>query len=148
MTSFARVEGTRVSYPTETLELFYRTLSEVTCLRFCRTRDNGFMPMVPTGIVHQSPLANEIAKAIRKLGKETVRVNYSMGTDSTGEPSIFFRIVLTDAASREDKLAEVTDRITTILFDEMRPYENWGLLPYFSFRSKSEQEKRNDPEWV
>jgi hypothetical protein len=30
----------------------------------------------------------------------------------------------------------------------MRPYENWGLLPYFSFRSKSEQEKRNDPEWV
>jgi len=29
-----------------------------------------------------------------------------------------------------------------------RPQENWGLLPYYSFRSNSEQEKRNDPEVV
>jgi hypothetical protein len=104
--------------------------------------------MVPTGFVHQTQLANEIEKAKRKLGKEAVRVNYSLGTDSTGESSIFFRIVLTDAASREDKLAEVTGRIAKALFDEVRPYENWGLLPYFSFRSKSEQEERNDPEWA
>jgi len=104
--------------------------------------------MVPTGFVHQTQLANEIAKAIRKLGKEAVRVNYSLGTDSTGEPSIFFRIVLTDAASRAEKLAEVTGRIATTLFDEIRPYESWNLLPYFSFRSRSEQEKRNDPEWA
>ena len=106
------------------------------------------MPMVPTGFVHQTQLANEIAKAKRKLGKEVIRVNYSLGTDSTGEPSIFFRIVLTDAASREDKLAEVTGRIATVLFDEIRPQENWNLLPYFTFRSKSEQEQRNDPEWA
>lgn len=106
------------------------------------------MPRVPTGFVHQAQLASEIAKARRKLGKEAVRVNYSLGMDSTGEPSIFFRIVLTDAASREEKLADVTGRIATILFDEIRPYENWGLLPYFSFRSKTEQAKRNDPEWA
>jgi hypothetical protein len=113
-----------------------------------KTRDNWCMSMVPTVFVHQAELANKIAKAKRKLGKETVRVNCSLGTDSTGEPSIFFRIVLTDAASREDKLADVTGRIATILFDEIRPHENWGLLPYFSFRSKSEQEKRKDPEWA
>jgi hypothetical protein len=104
--------------------------------------------MVPTGLVHQTQLANEIAKAVRKLGKDAVGVNSVLGTDSTGEASIFFRIVLTDAASREDKLAEVTGRIESILFDEIRPLENWGLLPYFSFRGKSEQEKRNDPEWA
>jgi len=106
------------------------------------------MAMVPTGFVHQTQLAKEIADAIPKLGKDAVRVRYSIGSDSTGEPSIFFRIVLTDAASREQRLAEVTDRITTILFDEIRPYEDWGLLPYFSFRSKSEQDQRNDPEWA
>ena len=105
--------------------------------------------MVPTGIVHPTQLANEIAKAKRKLPKEAVvRVNYNLGTDSTGEPSIFFRIVLTDAASKEDKLAQVTDRIAMILFDGVRPHENWGLLPYFSFRSKSEQEELNDPDWA
>jgi hypothetical protein len=106
------------------------------------------MAMVPTGFVHQTQLANEIAKAIRKLPKEVVRVNYNLGTDSTGEPAIFFRIVLNDAASREDHLAQVTDRIAMILFDGVRPHENWGLLPYFSFRSKSEQDERNDPEWA
>ena len=104
--------------------------------------------MVPTAFVHQAQLANEIVKAIRKLGKEVVRVSYSLGTDSTGEPSLFFRIVLTNAASREDELAEVTGRIEATLFDELRPYENWVLIPYFSFRSKSEQEKRTDPEWA
>ena len=105
------------------------------------------MPM-PTGLVHQAKLADEVSRTVRKLGKDVVRVNYNIGADSTGEPSIFFRVVLTDAASREDRLAEVTGRIAGILFDEIRPYENWGLLSYFSFRSKSEQERRNDPEWA
>jgi hypothetical protein len=107
-----------------------------------------FMPTIPAGFVHQSQLGGEIARAIKKLGKQAVRVNYSLGVDSTGEPSIFFRIVLTDSASKEDKLAEVTGRISTTLFDELRPYENWGLLPYFSFRSRSEQENLKDPEWA
>jgi hypothetical protein len=106
------------------------------------------MLTVPAGLVPQTQLGSQIAKAVRKLGKEAVRVNYSLGEDSTGEPSIFFRVVLTDAASKEDKLAEVTGRIATSLFDELRPHENWGLLPYFSFRSKSEQQRRNDPEWA
>jgi hypothetical protein len=106
------------------------------------------MPTVPAGFVHQTQLATQIAKAIRKLGKDVVRVNYSFGTDSTDEPSIFFRIVLTDAASREDKLVSVTNRIRTILSDETRLYEDWGLLSYFSFRSKSEQAQQNDPEWA
>jgi hypothetical protein len=102
----------------------------------------------PSGFVNQAQLGNEIMNVVGKLGNEVVRVKYSLGTDSSGEPSIFFRIVLSDAASREDGLADVTGRIATILFDEIRPYENWGLLPYFSFRSKSEQAIRNDPEWA
>jgi hypothetical protein len=113
-----------------------------------RARHNYYMPTVPAGFVHQTQLGSQIANAVRKLGKEAVHVNYTLGADSGGEPSIFFRIVLADAASREDQLAQVTDRIATTLFDELRPHENWGLLPYFSFRSKSEQETRNDPEWA
>ena len=106
------------------------------------------MATVPAGFVHQGQLGREVAKAIRKLGKDVVRVNYSLGEDSTGEPSIDFRIVLTDRASKENRLLAVTQRIVDTLFDELRPHENWGLLPYFSFRSKSEQEERNDPEWA
>jgi hypothetical protein len=87
-----------------------------------------------------------VNKAIRKLGKDVVRARFSIGTDWSGDPAISFRIVLTDAASREDTLLDVTDRIEKIL-EEFRRYENWGVIPYFSYRSKSEQAMRNEPEW-
>jgi hypothetical protein len=74
------------------------------------------MPTIPTGFVNQSQLGSEIAGAIKKLGKEAARVNYSLCVDSTGERSIFFRIVLADSASKEDKLADVTGRISTTLY--------------------------------
>ncbi len=106
------------------------------------------MPTVPAGFVHQAELERQIARAIKKLGKDVVRVNHGFGTDSTGEPSIFFRVVLTDSASREEHLAEVTYRISSTLVNELRPIENWGLLPYFNYRSVSEQRKRNDPDWA
>lgn len=104
------------------------------------------MPMVPRGFVHQGQLDSEIKSAVRKLGPEVVHVTYRLSEDSTGEPSIFFRIVLTDAATREDILTETTGRIATILFDEIRPIENWRLHPYFNFSSESEQKRQKDPE--
>jgi hypothetical protein len=111
-------------------------------------RDNQVMPIVAAGLVHRGELDAEIKVAAAKLGPEATHVSYSVGEDSTGEPSIFFRIVLTDHASREETVADVTGRIATALFDEVRPIENWGLHPYFNFRSLSEQQKRRDPEWA
>ena len=111
-------------------------------------RDNQGMALVPAGLVHQVQLDAEIKSAIRKLGPEAAQVSYGLGADSTGEPSVFFRIVLTDAAAREEALADVTERIGTILFDQLRPMENWGLHAYFNFRSYSEHQSRNDPEWA
>ena len=105
------------------------------------------MAIVPAGLVHQGQLDAEIKSAIRKLGPEAAQVSYCLGADSTGEPSVFFRIVLTDAAAKEEALADVTGRITTLLFDELLPMK-WGLHAYFNFRSYSEYQSRNDPEWA
>jgi hypothetical protein len=105
--------------------------------------------MVPAGLVHQRQLEGELKNAFAKLADtEVVRVRHSVGIDSTGDPAIFFRIVLTDSASRADRLPDVTDRISATISDELRPQENWGLIPYFSFRSQSEQDHRDDPEWA
>ena len=107
------------------------------------------MPLVPTGFVNQAQLDRDVKKAVNRLEvRDVVRVHHNVGVDSTGEPAIYFRIVLTDAASREATLADVTGRVATTIFDALRPYENWGLTPYFSFRSKSEQDQRHDPEWA
>ncbi len=104
--------------------------------------------MVSSGFVHQGQLDVAIESAVGKLGPEAVHVAYRLGEDSTGEASIFFRIVLADSAAREENLTEITGSIVTTLFDEVRPIENWGLHPYFNFRSQSEQQKRKDPEWI
>jgi hypothetical protein len=102
----------------------------------------------PTGYVNQAQLGDIIAHAAQHLGPEVVHVAYSLGPDSTGEPSLFFRILLSDAYVREDTIADLTGRIATALFDAIRPIENWGLRPYFNFRSKSEQDRRRDPDWI
>ena len=104
--------------------------------------------MVPSGFVHQGQLDAEIKTAISKLGPNAVQVSYRLGEDSTGDPSIFFRIVLADSAAKEDTLADVTSQIATALFEEIRPIENWGLHPYFNFRSHSEEQKRSHPQWA
>jgi hypothetical protein len=98
--------------------------------------------------VNQAQLAQSVDAAIGKLDpQEVVHVAYSIGNDSTDEPAIFFRIVLTDAASREDRLGDVAQHVESTLSNSIRPIENWGLTPYFSFRSFSEQSIRSDPEW-
>lgn len=106
------------------------------------------MVHVPTGYVNQAQLGVLIAQAAQHFGPEVVHVAYSLGPDSTGEPSLFFRILLSDAYVREDTIADLTGRISTALFDAVRPIENWGLRPYFNFRSKSEQDRRHDPDWI
>lgn len=101
----------------------------------------------PTGYVNQGQLGEIISDAARQLGPEVVHVSYSLGPDSTGEPSLFFRILLADAYIHEDTLADLTGQIAGALLDSIRPIENWGLRPYFNFRSKSEQDRRPDPGW-
>lgn len=112
------------------------------------TRDNGCVPYVPAGFVSQAQITNAVEQAIHKLGPEVVRVRHRVGTDTGGDPALFFRIVLADWAVNDQTLADVTGKIVDTIFDSLRPHENWGLIPYFSFRSNAEQTLRSDPEWT
>lgn len=110
------------------------------------TRDNGDVAYIPTGFVNQAQLGEVVAQAAQHLGPEVVHVTYKVGHDSTSEPAIFFRIVLADAFIDENTIADLRRRITGVLFEATHPIENWGLRPYFNFRSKSEQDRRRDPD--
>ena len=106
------------------------------------------MATIPTGYVSQETIAREVERATRLLGPEVVRVMYTVGPDTSDEPAIHFRILLTDSAVREEILADVAGQIRRILFEELRTIENWGLRLYVRFRGQSEQEKLNDPAWA
>ena len=81
---------------------------------------------VPAGYIDQAELDAQVQRAKTRLGPEVVRVTYSVGPDHDDDPSIYFRITLTDEASREDRLREVMRGVTQTFLEELMPYENWG----------------------
>ena len=103
---------------------------------------------IPTGLIHQNELVAHVERAKASLGPEVAHVAYRIREDSTGAPSIFFRITLLDWATAESVITDVTGRVAKILFNEIRPVENWGLTPYVNFRSQSEQQRPPDPDWI
>ena len=103
---------------------------------------------IPTGLFYQRELAEQIGHAKSSLGPEVEHVAYRIGEDSTGAPSIFFRITLVDWAMTENVIADETGKVATALFDAVLPLSNWGLRPYFNFRSHSDQQRRPDPDWI
>ncbi len=106
------------------------------------------MARVPAAFVDQQQLDAEIAKALPLLGRNVAHINYSLGEDWSGDPSIFLRVLLTDQAAAPDGLGARTRDIRNALEQSVGFFEKWGVLPYFSFRSQSEQEDLKDPEWA
>lgn len=104
--------------------------------------------MVTGAFVNRKQLEADIQQAISKLGPEAHQVFYRFEDDYTGEPSIFFRIVLSDDRAEPGRHIEATDRIMTLLLEEIDPIANWGLHAHFSFRSRAEQQARFDPNWA
>ena len=86
-------------------------------------------------------------KAADSLAPHVVRIRYAVTPDSTGDAAIFFRVLLTDQASREDRLYETTQRIRRKILDIVKPREKFGMEAYFNFRSVSEQAKLKDTSW-
>lgn len=93
----------------------------------------------------------KIAKAVAALEKrfapEVVRVRYTVREDWTGDPSVYFRVLLTDKAAHPDRLGDISSRLRRMLREEIRPEREWDLNSYVSFRSVSEQEEMREPEW-
>ena len=105
------------------------------------------MPVVPSGIVNQRQLTTAIQKAADALAPDVVRIRHALTIDSTGSEAIFFRILLSDRASRPDRLFETAERITARILEIVQPRERFGIEAYFNFRSESEQAKLHDAAW-
>lgn len=92
-------------------------------------------------------LDQQVHDAAENFRSEVVGIGYTIGHDWNGDPAIFFRVVLTDDASRPDVLADITGKVSAKLFDDLR-LDGSDYTPYFYFRSKSEQDRQQDPEWA
>jgi len=82
------------------------------------------------------------------LGPDVVRLRYTLENDWTGDPAIFFRVLLSDSASRRDQLLSSTRQIEDMIVESLQPLEQWGVLPYFSYRSQAEQAVLQEETWA
>jgi hypothetical protein len=105
------------------------------------------MAIVASEFVHQGAIETAIAKASAALAPDVVRIRYSLGEDWTGSGAGFFRVVLSDNASRRNRLRDIAKRVKATLFAEVQPDE-LGLQTYFNFRSVSEQNQLREPAWA
>ena len=111
--------------------------------------DNENMALHSAGIINSSELKEAVDRATARLDPQEVRrLRYSVGTDSMGETTIFLRVLLSDEVCTESRLGEVTRRISDLLWQEINPWESWGVFPDVRFRSESEQRNRYDPDWA
>ena len=103
---------------------------------------------IARAFVHQTQLDVAINELKPTLGPDVVRLKYTLGEDWSGDPAIFFRIVLSDRASRRDQLLLATSQIENTITQRLEPLEQWGVLPYFSYRSEAEQAMRQEETWA
>jgi hypothetical protein len=54
-------------------------------------------------------------------------------------------VILEDAATRRDQLLHISNQVSQAIVEQVQPLEQWDVLPYFKFRSRSEQAKLNQP---
>jgi hypothetical protein len=93
------------------------------------------------------PTQEQVDQIARDLAPEVVRIRWQAGQDWSEHPAIYFRIVLSDEASRPERLADVTGTVSTRLFDSLGLSES-DRIPYFRFRSQGEQAKIGEAAWA
>ncbi len=103
--------------------------------------------MIITRIVlNEADLDRRVKAVARKLAPDVVRIRYDIALDSTDKEAIYFRILLSDDASREERLGEVAARVESELSKKLK-LDDLGLMWYSFFRSESEQAMLRDPTW-
>ena len=103
---------------------------------------------IARAFIHREELDEAIHNIRPELGAYVVDLTYTLGEDWSGDPAIFFQIVLSDEASKRDRLYELTSEIQSMIVQHIEPLEQWGVLPYFSYRSQAEQAVLQGKPWV
>jgi hypothetical protein len=103
---------------------------------------------IARAFVQQAQLDEAVGNLKPALGSDVVTLRYTLGQDWSGEPAIFFRVVLSERASQRDQLWRSTSQIENTIMQRLQPLEEWGVLPYFSFRSMAEQAALQEEAWA
>ena len=92
------------------------------------------------------PTQEQVDRIARDLAPDVVRIRVDIKPDWNENPAIYFRVTLSDEASRRDPLRDVTGLVRAKLAEELR-LEDLDHIAYFRFRSNGEQAQLQDQAW-
>jgi hypothetical protein len=97
-------------------------------------------------MIETLPTQEQVDQVARELAPDVVRIRLLVSEDWSGDPALYFRVILSDEASRREPLLAVTRLVRAKVAEELRLEES-DRHPYFRFRSESEQAKLREPLW-
>jgi hypothetical protein len=102
---------------------------------------------IARAFAHQSQFLADIAQVA--LPPEVLNVTPTLGTDWNGESAVFFQVVvLADIAVPRPQLLTLTKQISQAIIQQIRPLEEWAVLPYFNFHTQSGHARMKEPTWA
>jgi hypothetical protein len=101
------------------------------------------MVHLPRGVA-QAPELIKRLNAFSPYPPGVVNLRYTIDNDWSGDPAIFFWITLSDEAAHPAVLHQTTGTIKNAITQQIDPLRQWDLIPYFYFRSQSEQARLKD----
>ena len=100
----------------------------------------------PSAVAKQPEINSAISEVVKLLAPDVVHIRYDIAQDWSGDWAIFFRVVLSDEASKPPRLREVASEVVWRLADRL-DFSSMGLFPYHNFRSVSEQAALREEAW-
>jgi hypothetical protein len=98
---------------------------------------------------NQQKLIQQQADSIAAEWKsQIVHIRYHVGEDHTGDPAVFFRVLLTDEASDGEKLFETASAVRAMIRERIDLRDLGLRFVYVNFRGQSEQTEMQSPLWA
>ncbi|MGA2595063.1 MAG: hypothetical protein ABSH32_34630 [Bryobacteraceae bacterium] len=101
---------------------------------------------LPSAINKQPQIDAAVTAVERLLAPDVVHIRYDIGRDWGGDWAIFFRVLLSDEASKL-RLRDVATQVVWRLADQL-DFQALGVFPYHNFRSASEQAVLHEEAWA
>ena len=103
--------------------------------------------IVPTELAKEPQINAAVTEVVSQLSPSVRRIRYDIEQDWTGQWAIFFRVLLSDDASKPGNLRQIVPRIIWTMSERLDS-SGIGMFPYFNFRSETEQALLRDPAWT
>ena len=106
--------------------------------------------VLPRAYLHPEEFAQEVEKVEKELIErgEVIRIRHELHDDRSGDPMVLFLVVMPDSSFEQEDLLTPTRSVSNALRQGIHPYEQWGVWPYFRYRSQSEQNAAKEPSWA